>query len=149
MKVEAYYITDYDTHPTPYNGNYLHYNVEVRTVEQSIQFFKGDYIIPTNQVTNSYIVEMLEPQADDSFFAWNFFDSILQRKEYFSPYVFEDFAQQMLDNDEELRVEFENKRKSDKEFANNSYRQLSFFYERSPYFEKSYLRYPVYRLNSK
>lgn len=148
LNVEAYYITGYDTHPTPYNGNYLHYNVQVRTVEQSIQFFKGDYIIPTNQVTNSYIVEMLEPQAGDSFFAWNFFDSILQRKEYFSPYVFEDFAQQMLDNDEELKIEFESKRKSDKEFANNSYRQLSFLYERSPYFEKSYLRYPVYRLNS-
>lgn len=149
LNVEAFYIAGYDTHPTPYNGNYLHYNVEVRTVEQSIQFFKGDYMIPTNQVTNSYIVEMLEPQAEDSFFAWNFFDSILQRKEYFSPYVFEDFAQQMLDNDEELKIEFESKRRSDKEFASNSYKQLSFLYERSPYFEKSYLRYPVFRLNSK
>ncbi|MDY0198981.1 MAG: hypothetical protein RBR68_14345, partial [Tenuifilaceae bacterium] len=98
---------------------------------------------------NLYIVEMLEPQADDSFFAWNFFDSVLQRKEYFSPYVFEDFAEQMLNNDAELRKEFENKKKSDKQFANNSYSQLTFLYERSPYFEKSYMRYPVYKLNCK
>jgi hypothetical protein len=149
MSVESFYITSYDTQPRPYNGNYLHYNVEVRTEVQSIQFFKGDYLVPTNQVTNLYIVEMLEPQADDSFFAWNFFDSVLQRKEYFSPYVFEDFAEQMLNNDAELRKEFENKKKSDKQFANNSYSQLTFLYERSPYFEKSYMRYPVYKLNCK
>jgi len=114
---------------------------------QDIPFYKGDYLVSTSQLANHYIVEMLEPQAYDSFFAWNFFDSILQRKEYFSPYVFEDFAEQMLADNKDLRERFEQKKKEDKEFASDAYAQLSFLYEHSPYFEKSYLRYPVYRLN--
>jgi hypothetical protein len=145
MEVEAYYIDDYRSYNRPYNGHYLHYDVRVRTEKQTIQFYKGDFIVPTDQATNEYIVQMLEPQADDSFFAWNFFDPILQRKEYFSPYVFEDYAEMMLANDALLKEEFELKRKGDKEFASNSYAQLSFLYQRSPYFEKSFMRYPVFR----
>jgi hypothetical protein len=145
MEVEAYYIDDYRSYNRPYNGHYLHYDVRVRTEKQTIQFHKGDFIVPTDQATNEYIVQMLEPQADDSFFAWNFFDPILQRKEYFSPYVFEDYAEMMLANDALLKEEFELKRKGDKKFASNSYAQLSFLYQRSPYFEKSFMRYPVFR----
>ena len=43
-----------------------------------------------------YLVETLEPQATDSFFAWGFFDSILQQKEHYSDYVFEDVAADFL-----------------------------------------------------
>ena len=145
MEVDAYYIVDYKTYPRPYNGSYLHYEIDVRIDKQPIQFYRGDYIVPTDQPANEYIVQMLEPQAYDSFFAWNFFDPILQRKEYFSPYVFEDYAGMMLANDALLREEFETKRRNDKEFASNSYAQLNFLYQRSPYFEKSFMRYPVYR----
>ena len=38
-----------------------------------------------------------EPEAADSWFSWNFFDAVLQRKEYFSSYVFEDLAADLLD----------------------------------------------------
>ncbi|MGY0039706.1 hypothetical protein [Pedobacter sp. NJ-S-72] len=41
-------------------------------------------------------METLEPQATDSFFNWNFFDSILDQKEHYSPYVFEDTAAGLL-----------------------------------------------------
>jgi hypothetical protein len=149
IEVEAYYIVNYKTNNQPYNGHYLHYDVEVRKENQQIQFYKGDYVIPVNQKVNQYIVEMLEPQAYDSYFAWNFFDPILQRKEYFSPYVFEDFAFEMLEKDEDLREEFESKKLADNAFASNARAQLNFLYERSPYFEKSYMRYPIFRLTSK
>ena len=146
LEVEAYYITDYKTNMSwNTNGHSLNTNVQMRREMQQIQFYSGDYIIPTNQPTNQYIVEMLEPQGYDSFFTWNFFDSVLQRKEYFSPYVFEDFAKEMLNNDSALREEFEAKKKEDKEFASSPYAQLSFIYQRSPYFEKSFMRYPIFR----
>ncbi len=149
MLVEAYYIDDYKTRMRPYNGHYLHYDVVLRTESQELQFQKGDFIIPVNQPVNQYIIEMLEPQAEDAFFVWNFFDPILQRKEYFSSYVFEDYAFQMLQNDTSLRRAFEEKKVNEKEFANNSYAQLQYLYERSPFFEKTYLRYPVFRVNRK
>ena len=43
-------------------------------------------------------METLEPTATDSFFNWNFFDGILQQKEGFSPYVFQDIATELLKN---------------------------------------------------
>lgn len=55
-------------------------------------------------------MEVLEPEAPDSFFNWNFFDTILQQKEGFSAYVFEDIAKEILDNNPQLKSEFEAKR---------------------------------------
>ncbi len=146
IEVEAYYITSYKSSVNwSSNGHHLNQNVEVRKEVQQVQFYEGDYIVPMNQPTNQFVVEVLEPQSGDSYFAWNFFDSILQRKEYFSSYVFEDYAQQMLDTDPQLKAEFEYKQKTDKEFAANPYAQLSYLYERSPYAEKGYRRYPIFR----
>jgi hypothetical protein len=70
---------------------------------------------------------------------------VLQRKEYFSPYVFEDYAEKFLSENPKVKEEFERRKKEDKSFAENPYAQLSFIYQRSPYFEKSFMRYPVYR----
>ena len=64
----------------------------------NVKFYAGDYVVYTNQALNRYIVETLEPQGVDSFFAWNFFDSVLGEKEYYSDYVFEDIAADMLKN---------------------------------------------------
>ncbi len=103
ITVSAYYVTDYKSPQRPYEGHFIHTGVNVRTELQQIQFYKGDYLIQTNQPTNRYIVETLEPQGVDSFFAWNFFDSILDQKEYFSNYIFEDTAAELVKKDPALR----------------------------------------------
>ncbi|NQY06847.1 MAG: hypothetical protein HRT68_11840, partial [Flavobacteriaceae bacterium] len=92
-----------------------------------------------------YLIETLEPVGPDSFFNWNYFDSILQQKEHFSPYVFEDTAKKILEENEDLKNEFE-KMKENESFANNWYAQLNWIYEHSHHYEKAYLQYPVYRL---
>jgi hypothetical protein len=120
MTVSAYYVDDYRTSQRPYEGHYLHANVKVRTESQRIQFYKGDYLIQTNQPANRYLIETLEPQAADSFFAWNFFDSVLDQKEYFSDYIFEDTAAELLKKDSALRQKLTEKRASDKAFAENA-----------------------------
>lgn len=147
LMVESYYIDSYKTLERPYNGHYLQHSVKVQTKQQKVTFYKGDYLVTTNQSCNEYIVQMLEPEAYDSFFAWNFFDPILQRKEYFSPYVFEDYAEKMLAEDPELKNEFEMRKKTDTQFASNAYAQLNFLYQRSPYFEVGFMRYPIFRYN--
>lgn len=147
MTVRAYYITDLKTPQRPYEGHYSHTGVKVRTESQSIQFYKGDYLIQTDQSVNRYIVETLEPQGVDSFFAWNFFDSILDQKEYFSYYIFEDTAAELLKKSPELQKQLAEKRASDKAFAENADAQLDFIYRQTPYYEKTHNRYPVYRLN--
>jgi hypothetical protein len=91
-------------------------------------------------------MHVLEPQAPDSYFAWNFFDAILQQKEYFSDYVFEDMAADMLKNDPQLKKQFDDKRAVDSTFARSGEMQLDFIYKNSPHFEKTFMRYPVGRV---
>ncbi|MFQ5675249.1 MAG: M14 family metallopeptidase, partial [bacterium] len=108
--VEVYYIEDYKTRERHFEGHYMHYDVKLRKERQTQSFAKGDYLVPVNQWVNRYIVETLEPQGVDSFFTWNLFDTILQRKEGFSSYVFEDLAERLLSEDAGLRARFEQKR---------------------------------------
>ena len=147
--VEIYKIIDYKTSEKPYEGHYLHSKLKVEKSIQNIQYHKGDYIIYTNQAINNYIINTLEPQAPDSWFAWNFFDGILMQKEHFSPYVFEDLAAKFLSENPDIKKALEEKKKNDPEFAEDAYAQLNYVYERSPHYEPTFMRYPVGRVLEK
>ena len=147
MEVESYKISSYQTSKNAYEGHYGHYNTTVSKSMDKIQFRAGDYKISTNQLGVKYLLETLEPEAVDSFFNWNFFDTILQQKEGYSAYVFEDMATQILAENPALKQEFEAKKQSDKAFAENGGDQLYWVYKHSKYFEKAFMQYPVYRIN--
>ncbi|HUH32726.1 MAG TPA: M14 family metallopeptidase [Daejeonella sp.] len=107
LEVEMYHIADYKTVQRPYEGHYIHSNVKVLPRLQQVDFYSGDYVVYVNQPQNRYIIETLEPEGVDSFFAWNFFDSVLGQKEHFSAYVFEDEAAALLRNDSKLASLFQ------------------------------------------
>ena len=113
---------------------------------QEVEFYAGDYVIYVNQPNNRYIVETLEPQAIDSFFNWNFFDSILGQKEGYSSYVFEDTAAELLQKDPALKQKLEAEKQKNPELAKSGRAQLDFVYKNSDYYEKTYNRYPIGRL---
>jgi len=145
FEVEVSYIENYETSGHPYNGHYRHHDISLRKTREKIRFYAGDWIIPTQQKAIEYLVQTLEPQGHDSFFSWNFFDEVLFRNEYFSPYIFEETAEKLLEINPDLAREFKAKQESDSAFSANPYQQLRFIYERSPWSEPTYMRYPVYR----
>ncbi len=149
MELSVYYIDKYETVRTPFEKHYMHYNTKVREEKQIIELFAGDVIVYTDQDKVRYIVETLEPEAPDSYFNWNYFDNILQRKEGFSHYAFDSTATRMLSEDAELKKDFDEQMKVDSTFAKSHWRQLNFVYERSKYMDKAYLRYPVFRIPRK
>jgi hypothetical protein len=146
VNVNAYYLEDFKTAPQPYENHYLHRNLKIRTEKQNLQFFKGDVLIPCNTENDYFILSVLEPQSMDSYFTWNEFDAVLQQKEWFSDYVFEEKAKDLLQNDLQLKTDFEKKKAEDAKFSANAFEQLYFIYKRSPYYEKSHRRYPVFRI---
>ncbi len=148
IELEMYYIRDFQTGNTPYEGHFMHSRVQVESVDQKISWLQGDYVVPTDQAQVRYILETLEPQGPDSFFAWNFFDSILSRKEYYSGYIFEDEAFLMLQQDAELRGAFEKAKKETPKMAESPRMQLDWLYQQSSYAEKTHQRYPIGRLVS-
>lgn len=146
LDLEMYYIGDMKTGTRPYEGHYQHSAVVLNPMLQKVQFYAGDYVVYVNQPNNRYIVETLEPQAIDSFFNWNFFDSILGQKEGYSSYVFEDTAAELLKKDPELKQKLEAEKLKNPELAKSGRMQLDFVYKNSDYYEKTYMRYPIGRL---
>ncbi len=144
--VEMYTIVDFQTVKSPYEGHYLHYDTQTKSEFKNIKLNRGDFLVPGAQEGVKYLLETLEPAAADSFFNWNFFDAILGQKEYFSEYVFEDTAAELLSNDTVLKTAFEMEKVINPKFAKDPLAQLDWIYKRSPYFEQTVNRYPIFRL---
>ena len=131
----------------PYEG---HHPLTVDSVSSTmlpVQLYAGDWLIPSDQEAKRYLVEVLDPMAHDAMLVWNFFDAALQRKEYYSGYVFEDTAEDMLDSDPALRARFEAAKSAHPEWTENPGLALRWLYEKSPHNEGTVNRYPVFRLN--
>ncbi|HPF51071.1 MAG TPA: M14 family metallopeptidase [Draconibacterium sp.] len=149
MQVEVDYIEEFTSPKQPYNGHYFHDKVSTRSEMQDIQYYAGDLIIPLRQNKMKYILEMLEPKAMDSFFRWDFFDSVLDQREYFSSYGFEENALKYLNEHPAFKKQLEEKRASDPGFAKNHRAQLAFIYNNTEWAEKTFKRYPVTKIFDK
>lgn len=146
LVVRYYYIDDLKSPAQPYEGHFLHRDVQARSVTTAAHFRKGDWYIPTEQNARNFLVNVLEPQAPDSYFAWNFFDAILQQKEYFSAYVFEDLAAEYLSEDPDLREKFDRALATEPGLREDPRRQLEFIYRHTLHYETTHRRYPVARV---
>jgi hypothetical protein len=143
IEVTMDYTDDYGNAQKPYNGHYYHDKVSTHSEKQQVQFYAGDLVIKVRQEKIKYLLEMFEPKASDSFFRWNFFDNILDQREYFSSYGFEANALKYLKEHPEFKAKFEEKRKTDPEFAKNHRAQLAYNYNNTEWLEKTWKRYPV------
>ena len=148
MNLGVYRVVDFTPSKKPYEGHFKLKNIKVQRDQELIQLKKGDYVVNSNQDASLFIHSVLQPELEDAYLSWNFFDSYLQQKEYFSSYVFIDKIEEILVNDLKLKKEYELKKKEDAAFASSEWDQLYFIYKRSAYFEKSYNRLPVYYKNN-
>ncbi|HSQ46046.1 MAG TPA: M14 family metallopeptidase [Lutibacter sp.] len=146
ITVEEQLIKDYKTSTRPFEGHFIHSKTEVASITKKVAFQKGDVYIPTQQNGVRYIVETLEAEATDSFFNWNFFDTVLEQKEHFSSYVFEDIAEKLLFENPTLKELLNQKMNTDKDFAESPEAQLDFIYKNSSYYESAHLKLPVYKV---
>lgn len=134
--------------PQPFEGRH-----QITTLESTLESVQteapaGSWLIPMDQPRARLIALLLEPASPDSFLRWGFFNAIFEEKEYAESRVMERIAREMLAADPALKVEFD-ERLNDATFAADPRARLRFFYERSPYFDLAWKRYPVVRLDSR
>ncbi len=146
MQVEVYMIEDYKSSPRPYEWHHINTDVKTNKQTQTIRFRKGDWYIPMNQTANHFLIQVLEPTGEDSYFTWNFFDPILGQKEGYSAYAFEEKAELFLQQNPAVKQQLDLQRNTDTAFAKNGRAPLNFVYQNSPYAEPGFMRYPVYRV---
>jgi hypothetical protein len=127
-----------------YEGHMFHDEVVLATHTERFQARAGDVLVPLDQPNARYAVETLEPEAHDSFFRWGFFNSVLEKKENFSAYVFEDTALQMLEDEPELKRLFEQWKADHPEKLTDPQAVLGFLFAHGRrHAESGWRRYPV------
>ena len=141
----SFSVKSYKSPSNPYEGHFKLSKIEVGESQQLVKLKPGDILIPSNQDATLFIHASLQPRAEDSYLTWNFFDSYLQQKEYFSNYVFKDQIAEILAKDQALNEEYQLRKSTDEKFRNSEWDQLYFIYSRSPYFEQTFMRLPIYQ----
>jgi len=120
---------------------------EVRPEAHDWTFPIGSVRVPTDQPMGDVAILLLEPQSNESFFAWGMFPEVLNRVEYIEAYAIAPLAEKMLAADPALKAEFEAKLAADPAFAADGDARLAWFYERTPFYDQRYRLYPVGREN--
>jgi hypothetical protein len=147
IEVERYHFSDVETSTWQNNGHRVHTKFTMERHIEKVDFYEGDYVIPMNQPANYYIVSVLEPEAPDSFFRWNFFDPCLEQREYFSSFGFEENAMNYLNDHPDFRKQFEEAVRNDPQLAANHRAQLAYIYDNTEWADNRKGRYPVVRIN--
>ena len=145
--VGYYHIVSVASRPNAYEGHMFHDEVVLEKRQGQVQLRAGDYIVPLDQDQARYAVETLEPLAHDSFFRWGFFNSVLEKKEAYSDYVFEDHAEELLRAEPALAEKFAAWKAANPSLLANQEAVLDFIFancERSR--EPEWRRYPVFMI---
>lgn len=118
----------------------------VDPIKEIRRYAKGSAIIPVGQARARLIIHALEPMAPGSFAYWGFFNSIFERVEYFESYAMERIARDMIAEDPMLMEELKMAMNENPSMADNPNLILSWFYERTPYYDQRHNIYPIGRI---
>lgn len=145
QEVAYYHIVSVSSRPTAYEGHMFHDEVQLDKRRATVQLRAGDVIVSLDQDQARYAVETLEPLAHDSFFRWGFFNSVLEKKEAYSDYVFEDEAENMLRDEPALAAKFAEWKAANPALLSNQEAVLDFIFANGDkYREPEWRRYPVF-----
>jgi hypothetical protein len=142
IPVHSYELTDPVWRSRPYEGR-LTTSYQIREITGVRTYPTGSVVVPMNQRAAKVAAHLLEPAGGDSFVKWGFFNAIFEQKEYAESYVIEEYARAMLEQDENLKNEFEETMASDSTFAGDPRRIRRWFYRRTPFWDDRRGRYPV------
>lgn len=145
IEVESYRFTNVRWPYEPFEGRHMP-QFEVERTTETREFPAGSVVVPVAQPLGKLILNLLEPEAPDSFAKWGFFNAIFEEKEYAEHYVLETLAREMMQSDPDLKREFEALLASDPDFVSSPAARLRFFYRRSPYWDPQMSLYPVGRI---
>jgi murein tripeptide amidase MpaA len=105
----------------------------------------GSIRVPADQPLGLLAAALLEPESQDSFFAWGFFTEVLQPAPGTEDFVLAPMADRLLASDPAVRGAFEQRLAADPAFAADPDARLAWFRERLLPADPFALRYPILR----
>lgn len=144
VDVQYYHIASVTSRASAYEGHMFHDDVQLEKRTAQLMAHAGDVWIPLDQDKARYAIETLEPQGHDSFFRWGFFNSVLEKKEAYSDYVFEDHALELLRDEPQLKAKFDAWKAVNPALQSDQSAVLDFIFANCErYAEPEWRRYPV------
>jgi len=135
-------VVSYEFDKLPFEGR-VRVKASFKYSELSPQNLDGWFKVSSQQSRGKLAVHLLQPEAPDSFFSWGDFHTIFQRTEYVENYALVPYARSMLKKNPKLALEFDKKLREDKNFSSSPKARLDWLYSNTPYYDKSYLKYPI------
>ena len=117
---------------------------DVVVTRETVRLPAGTLWIPADQPDFEVAVQLLEPESPDSLFAWGFFASASERKEYIEPRILETWVREALSRDESLRATWDAALEDETLAADPAARWL-WWYRRTPWWDASVGLLPVLR----
>jgi hypothetical protein len=130
----------------PFEGR-MRARLEGSWARETHSIHAGALFVPVGQPLARLLMALLEPQAPDSLAAWGFFNACFEQKEHMEPYVAEQIAREMIDQDPALREAFEHRLARDAAFAADPAARLEFFLRLHSSRDDRYNLYPVFRVD--
>jgi hypothetical protein len=146
VRAEVFRATGVTFSNTPFEGR-MRARLEGNWSRETHSIGAGALFVPVAQPLARLLVALLEPQAPDSLAAWGFFNACFEQKEHIEPYVAEQIARQMMQENPDLRDEFTNRLARDTAFAADSTARLDFFLSRHSSRDDRQNLYPIFRVD--
>jgi murein tripeptide amidase MpaA len=147
IKAKAFRASDVSFSAAPFEGRMRAHLTGVWH-EEMYAPQAGALFVPTAQPLARLVVALFEPHAPDSFAAWGLFNACFEQKEHMEPYVAEQIARDMMQQDSRLAAEFRSRCEHDATFAANAVARLEFFLRRHASWDPRYNLYPVLRMDA-
>ncbi|HUO85804.1 MAG TPA: hypothetical protein VM617_00315, partial [Thermoanaerobaculia bacterium] len=143
VRVESFRVAEAELAAAPYQGH-ARVGASVERVPETVELPAGTWWIPADQPHFEVAVQLFEPEADDSLFSWGLLSTALERKEYIEPRVLEPLVRRRLAEDPELAGEWA-VALEDPAFAADANARWLWWYRRTPYWDDTVGRLPVFR----
>jgi hypothetical protein len=147
IKARAFRATEVKFSAAPFEGR-MRAHLTGAWHEERYRPQDGALFVPLAQPLARLVVALFEPRAPDSFAAWGLFNACFEQKEHMEPYVAEQIARDMLEQDPRLAAEFWSRCEHDAKFAASPVARLEFFLRRHASWDARYNLYPVLWMES-
>jgi len=131
---------------TSYQGR-VRVEAKIARAVETLRVPAGSLYVPLDTELANVAIALLEPESQDSLFAWGELSSCLEEKEYMDVRVLDPLAEEMLAKDPKLKAEWKEKL-TDPQFASDARARHRFFYRKTPFFDDTVGLVPVFRLDA-
>lgn len=145
LQVETIRVSDAELAGSSYQGH-VRVSAPARRRTESRRIPAGSLWIPAAQPDFEVAVQLLEPEAVSSLFAWGLLHTVTETKEFMSPRNLEAWARRRLAEDGELAAEWRGALE-DEELAADPRARFGWWWRRTPWWDPQQVGLlPVYRL---